>query len=181
MPLDTEAGLDVFADHQTERIVRRRERDGGRGPAIALSKRITTSARRTWTGRVGEDRRITVVRGEGGGGNEGRFPSLTPKGIAPRTPRSRTEKRDRLKRFDPPHRRGAHGLRGGRSCRVVGDFQPPVFDALLAYAATGMRVSPVCTNKRPLTEHGLKDAAVLMTPRALGVAGDEERLHRWRA
>jgi hypothetical protein len=135
MPLDTEAGLDVFADHQAARIVRRRERDGGRGPAIALSKRITTSARGTWTGRVGEDGRITVVRGEGGGGNEGRSPSLTPKGIAPRTPRSRTEKRDRLEGLDPPHRRGTHGLRGGRSCRVIGDFQPSAPDALLRLGA----------------------------------------------
>jgi hypothetical protein len=38
---------------------------GGRDGAMVLGKRITTPRRETWTGRVGEDERITVVGEKG--------------------------------------------------------------------------------------------------------------------
>ncbi len=45
---------------------------------------------------------------------------------------------------------------------MFGDFSPPASDAsadwALAYAAAGMGVFPVGANKKPLVEHGVKDA-----------------------
>ena len=45
---------------------------------------------------------------------------------------------------------------------MISDFQPPsssaAVDWALAYAAAGMAVFPVGANKKPLTEHGVKDA-----------------------
>jgi hypothetical protein len=46
---------------------------------------------------------------------------------------------------------------------MISDFQPPAsgaaVDWALAYAAAGMAVFPVGANKKPLTEHGFKDAS----------------------
>lgn len=67
---------------------------------------------------------------------------------------------------------------------MIGDFRPSASDALLdwalAYATTGMRVrSARTTGCSPNTGSRTRSR---MTPRERWArAGDEERLHRWRA